>query len=365
MNSICYKKIFKYIAILFLSGNLFIFGQNYCDWALPNDPAQYEITQEDELLLFYCENSLNEQINAPEEYTDVIWSYSTSNGLSCQDWDYLDGTFIFSINYNDPCYNGVNEIEVNFSGINEDNELQECSFTIVLNELGDPYIDIENYNTDNQIITCEENDIILTASGLGSLPNYSSFEWYLNGEIIPNENSIELIISNTDYDINSPNTFYFQVRNYCSEILDTQISSDWLTISIYEGYDNCEACKWDFPIEENDEFFGFCIDCDGDGYFPEKPNNETNRSFENLNRTPSCEATIYKIQIFNRIGRKIFESNDYNHPWDGKLKNGKKCKEGTYFYKIEYTLNPHLPEEYTSQNKSQVKTGSVYLAWGN
>ena len=364
MNSIYCKKIFNCIIIILLT-NSFVYGQSYCNWAIPDESSKYEITQDGNLLLFYCENTLNEEIIAPEEYTDVIWSYTTASGLDCQDWDYSDGVFVFSINYNDPCYEGASAIQVNFSGIDQLNNLQECEFTIILNEIGEPYISIDNYNTDSQIITCEDNDIILTASGLGSLPNYTAFEWYLNGEIIPNENSIDLIISNTDYDINSPNTFYFTASNYCSELSSTQIASDWLTIRIYEGYDNCEACKWDFPNEENDEFFGFCIDCDGDGYFPEKPNNEKNREFENLNRTPSCEATIYKIQVFNRIGRKIFESNYDNHPWDGKLKNGKKCKEGTYFYKIEYTLNPHLPEEYTEQKKNKIKTGSVYLAWGS
>ena len=50
-------------------------------------------------------------------------------------------------------------------------------------------------------------------------------------------------------------------------------------------------------------------------------------------------------------------------PWDGKLKNGRKCKEGTYYYKLEYVLNPSLDED--QQNETKISTGSVYLDWGN
>ena len=48
--------------------------------------------------------------------------------------------------------------------------------------------------------------------------------------------------------------------------------------------------------------------------------------------------------IYNRLGRKIFESEYDNHPWNGKLENGRKCKEGTYYYKMDYVLNPFLAE---------------------
>ena len=238
-----------------------------------------------------------------------------------------------------------------------------CVFDILFNDPGNPSIEIENYNTNEQITICEEENIILTASSLGSNADYSSFEWYLNGELIEGENNMELNISNTDYDINSTNTFYFSVTNYCSNIDGNSIDSEWLTIAVYEGYDECEPCHWDLPDYDNNEFYGFCIDCDGDGYFPEKPNNEENRSFDNPNRIPTCEATIYQLTIYNRLGRKLFESEYDNHPWDGKLSNGKKCKEGTYYYKMEYVLNPALSED--QQNETKISTGTVYLDWGN
>jgi gliding motility-associated-like protein len=42
-------------------------------------------------------------------------------------------------------------------------------------------------------------------------------------------------------------------------------------------------------------------------------------------------ASRYFLQIFNRWGKKVFESTSPNDSWDGKHK-GLDCAEGTYFY---------------------------------
>jgi gliding motility-associated-like protein len=41
----------------------------------------------------------------------------------------------------------------------------------------------------------------------------------------------------------------------------------------------------------------------------------------------------FKIQVFNRWGDLIFESNDVNTGWDGKF-NGQLVPQGTYVYKL-------------------------------
>ena len=82
--------------------------------------------------------------------------------------------------------------------------------------------------------------------------------------------------------------------------------------------------------------------------------NEENRNFDNTDKFwPTCQATIYQLTLFNRQGREIWNSEYDNHPWDGKLRNGKQCKDGTYFYKIEYILNPHLSDY--EQNQTQYR----------
>ncbi len=45
----------------------------------------------------------------------------------------------------------------------------------------------------------------------------------------------------------------------------------------------------------------------------------------------------YNIKIFNRWGERVFESNDVNISWNGKVNNdGAECPGGTYFYIINY-----------------------------
>lgn len=44
-----------------------------------------------------------------------------------------------------------------------------------------------------------------------------------------------------------------------------------------------------------------------------------------------------KIRIYDRWGIKMFEANDINSCWNGRVgNNGKECPEGTYFYICEY-----------------------------
>ena len=45
----------------------------------------------------------------------------------------------------------------------------------------------------------------------------------------------------------------------------------------------------------------------------------------------------YSMQIFNRWGSSIFETNSLEIGWDGK-KNGNKVAEGTYYYIIKYSF---------------------------
>jgi gliding motility-associated-like protein len=64
---------------------------------------------------------------------------------------------------------------------------------------------------------------------------------------------------------------------------------------------------------------------------------------DNINDTftiPELDAYKAKLQVFNRWGDLVFESNDYQNDWDGTCKSGfclgsGPLPEGTYFYTIE------------------------------
>lgn len=62
-------------------------------------------------------------------------------------------------------------------------------------------------------------------------------------------------------------------------------------------------------------------------------------------------VSVYKLQIFNRWGELIFESNDLRQGWDGYYK-GKLCQQDVYVWKVDMTFN---------NGKTFIKTGDVTL----
>lgn len=48
----------------------------------------------------------------------------------------------------------------------------------------------------------------------------------------------------------------------------------------------------------------------------------------------------YKLEIFNRDGTMIYQSEDVNAPWDGKY-NGHEMKDGMYVFTLKYKTNYH------------------------
>jgi gliding motility-associated-like protein len=49
----------------------------------------------------------------------------------------------------------------------------------------------------------------------------------------------------------------------------------------------------------------------------------------------NCPVPEYHLEIYNRWGQKLFESNSSNKTWDGKL-NGKPVANGVYIYVAQY-----------------------------
>ena len=50
--------------------------QAQCEWLYENRPENSYAIEENNIVLFYCEN-LMDTIYAPEEYIDVYWEYTT------------------------------------------------------------------------------------------------------------------------------------------------------------------------------------------------------------------------------------------------------------------------------------------------
>lgn len=57
----------------------------------------------------------------------------------------------------------------------------------------------------------------------------------------------------------------------------------------------------------------------------------------------------YEIRIFNRWGREVFYSNDYNVGWDGRM-NGSESATGVYYWVAKYTTRCNENAEVQTQN---------------
>ena len=52
----------------------------------------------------------------------------------------------------------------------------------------------------------------------------------------------------------------------------------------------------------------------------------------------------WKLQIYNKWGQLVFETNDVNYGWDGTGQNGRLAQSGSYVWKLTYvTCEPHNP----------------------
>lgn len=74
------------------------------------------------------------------------------------------------------------------------------------------------------------------------------------------------------------------------------------------------------------------------GYFNNRTSEEKNEIFH-----PLWEGVRdYKLEIYNRWGEKLFESNDVNIGWDG-YHNNELCQQGVYIWKVTGTYNNGEP----------------------
>lgn len=63
------------------------------------------------------------------------------------------------------------------------------------------------------------------------------------------------------------------------------------------------------------------------------PNEDSKNDYFTI--TATGEVRKYAITIFNRWGRKVFETHDINYSWDGRTQ-GNYCSPGVYFYVLTY-----------------------------
>ena len=117
-----------------------------------------------------------------------------------------------------------------------------------------------------------------------------------------------------------------------------QAGNYWVTAS----NNGCTATDTVKILECRDVKFPNAFSPNGDGY-------------NDVFKPEGNYLDAYKLSIFNRWGKLIFETEDINKGWDGKI-NGNDCDAGVYFWAVEYKRGGYV------QNPGDKKiTGSVTL----
>ena len=86
------------------------------------------------------------------------------------------------------------------------------------------------------------------------------------------------------------------------------------------------------------------------------PNDDGVNDFFYFTFKDDCLPTSFSLQIFDRYGRLVFETKDYQEKWDGRF-DGQELKDGGYFWVM--SSNIVLPENMDVTNFS--KKGSVLI----
>ena len=81
------------------------------------------------------------------------------------------------------------------------------------------------------------------------------------------------------------------------------------------------------------------------------PLSETNNRFDIV----AAGVQDYEIEIYNREGMLVFQSNDVNNSWDG-THNGKYCPQGAYVYIIRYSFR-------NQKSETLVRKGNVLIIY--
>ena len=86
------------------------------------------------------------------------------------------------------------------------------------------------------------------------------------------------------------------------------------------------------------------------------PNDDGVNDFFYFTFKNDCLPSRYSLQIFDRYGRLVFETKDYQEKWDGRF-DGQDLKDGAYFWVM--SANITLPENRDATAFS--KKGSVLI----
>jgi gliding motility-associated-like protein len=206
----------------------------------------------------------------------------------------------------------------------------------------------------------------------GSVAGASGYAWSPNGETSPSIDALpgtyQLLVNYQICEIRD--TITISVEPYTLDLGEDRIMCIDDDILVVQSMINIDSLQWDDGSEggwlilptshifddsiyisatafgcdvQQDTLKVVLVDCDCDFYVPNTftPNGDAiNEAFKVFQ---DCPIEYFEMQLFNRWGAVVFETNDVNFAWDGLMNNGEYVQDGTYVWKIRF-LAQYLDE---------------------
>ena len=259
----------------------------------------------------------------------------------------------------DPAYEGMNIVTV---------ELNGCYFTDSLNLAVSPLPIVDISDT----TICEGETYLIDANTQDAV----AFEWqdgttkatYLASEegwyIVQVENEYCYAIDSAYLTVNQKpqnglpaDTTMCEGGELIIDFENEDFSYFWQDSSISNNYVITEEGFYSLAIsnECGTSIFNMLVipeDCSCALYLPNAfspGNGGINETFEVF---PDCELTYFSLSIFNRWGKMVFQSKDFENEWDGTYQGGILAQD-VYVYTLEYS--------FVEERKVQIKQGTITL----
>ena len=128
-----------------------------------------------------------------------------------------------------------------------------------------------------------------------------------------------------------------------------------LSVGTHEVYmTDDDGCTLNMNFDIYNSFAELADDCPCQVFIPNSISPDGDGDNERLDVVPSCPIIGYHLQIFNRWGTMVFETNDLDHQWNGGH-NGYFVDIGVYSYRMTFKWG----NEYSSSIDYETKMGSV------
>ena len=185
----------------------------------------------------------------------------------------------------------------------------------------------------------------VSASASGTVTFSPAFDFSLNGECLDNKFTLEVIPTNSSFDVNSAN--YSWTLNPSLATIGSNSTFDATTY--IGGLTPPTPLPVTFSVKvevngcvQNHSIIVDRIYCDIQKGI--SPNNDTLNDFFDLRL-----MNVQQLEIFNRYGTKVYSKMDYTNEWIGQSNAGDELPDGTYYYVIEF------------KNNQPSKTGWIYI----